>query len=231
MMDGAVMPELCRLPVADRTSFLISLRESLELAHKASEALDVSTVFLQRVQRLHWPLRKRSNRHRVVQQPVTAVVIASALGHARQQLLQRCVTWINNIVELHFGNLTAATDNAGPHVRRRWASPPPLIAHSATRVTVTGYTCAWIQAVHSQRRQNVPSHGSSYQRIIVGHCAPWLHVPAEHLRHSITFPFPSAEAAWPFALPDTNVPMSVRAVEARRAFITRNAKDVRFLDV
>jgi hypothetical protein len=35
-----------------------------------------------------------------------------------------------------------------------------------------------------------PSHGSSYQRIIIGHCEPWLHTPAVHLRDSITFPLP-----------------------------------------
>jgi hypothetical protein len=49
-----------------------------------------------------------------------------------------------------------------------------------------------IQAVHSQRRQNVPAHGSSYHRIIIGHCALWLQVPAVHLRHSITVMRPSA---------------------------------------
>jgi hypothetical protein len=63
----------------------------------------------------------------------------------------------------------------------------PATAYLATWVTVTGYTVAGIHAVHSQRRQNVPTHGSSYQRIIIGHCVPWLHVPVVHLRHSITY--------------------------------------------
>ena len=53
-------------------------------------------------------------------------------------------------------------------------------------MTVTGNIGpALIEAVHSQRRQNGPTHGSSYQRIIIGHRAMWLHSSAVHLRHSI----------------------------------------------
>lgn len=75
---------------------------------------------------------------------------------------------------------------------------------SARRLTVTGYTPASIEAVHSQRRQNVPSQGSSYQRIIIGHCAPWLHSPEVHLQHSITRLLPSAAQSIPFDVPDVN---------------------------